>query len=166
MKREVKMTEAIGWSRVMLGAEEKEGNLVAFEITAPAEYEDYGIPATAMYENAIKAAGGYVVANDYNSFTAVFDATRATTNPTFKIRWEDGYVETYTLNFKDAVKLPNLEDAVAPKALAFNAADKKMAVGKTQQLDVKITKEQMGDVIYLGYESSDPETLVVNSTAR
>lgn len=168
MKREVKMTEAIGWSRVMLEGETKEGNLVAFRITAPAEY-GY-MPSTAMYENAIKAAGGYVVPNDYSdpsdSFKAVFDATGKTENTVFKIRWEDGYVETYTLNFKDAVKLPNLEDAVAPKALAFNAADKKMAVGQVQDLDVKITKEQMGDVIYLGYQSETPETLAVNQKGQ
>lgn len=160
MKREVTMREAIKWSRVMLDGEEKEGNLIALRFTAPEEYD--ALPETAMYENAIKAAGGYVLpSTGYNSFTAVFDATKASKNPVFNIRWEDGYVETYTLNLKDAVKLANLEDAVAPKALAFNAANGKMAVGETQQLDVKITKEQMGDVIYLGYESSDPKTLVV-----
>lgn len=160
MKREVTMREAIKWSRVMLDGEEKEGNLIALRFTAPEEYD--ALPETAMYENAIKAAGGYVLpSTGYNYFTAVFDATKASKDPVFNIRWEDGYVETYTLNLKDAVKLANLEDAVAPKALAFNAANGKMAVGETQQLDVKITKEQMGDVIYLGYESSDTDKLVV-----
>lgn len=167
MKREVTMTEAIGWSRVRLNGEIKEGNLVAFEFIAPAEYND-SLPDTVMYENAIKAAGGYVVPNvsyyDSDRFTAVFDAAKGDT--TFKIRWEDGYVETYTLKFKDAVKLANLEDAVAPKALAFNAANTKMAVGDEQQLDVKITKEQMGDVIYLGYKSETPDTLVVNQSGK
>lgn len=173
MKREVKMQEAIGWSRVKLDVngtdEEKEGNLVAFQITAPAEYNG-SMPDTAMYENAVKAAGGYVVPNPYsysnNCFTAVFDATGKTKNTVFKIRWEDGYVETYTLNFKDAVKLPNLDDAVAPKALAFNAPNKKMAVGQVQNLDVKITKEQMGDVIYLGYKSETPDTLAVDQNGQ
>lgn len=117
-------------------------NLIALKFIAPKEYGS--LPETAMYENAIKAAGGYVVERSYQYFTAVFDATKASKNPVFNIRWEDGYVETYTLNLKDAVKLANLEDAVAPKALAFNAANGKMAVGETQQLDVKITKEQMG----------------------
>lgn len=159
MKREVTMTEAIGWSRVKLDGEIKEGNFVAFAFTPPAEY-DGSLPDTAMYKNAIKAAGGYVGNDDPYTFIAVFDAGKGDT--TFKIRWEDGYVETYTLKFKDAVKLANLEDAVAPKALAFNAADKKMAVGQTQQLDMKITKEQMGDVIYLGYKSETPDTLAVN----
>ncbi len=159
MKREVTMREAIKWSRVTLDGEEKEGNLIALEFTAPEEYDE--LPATAMYENAIKAEGGYIVYQGSDSFTAVFDATKVSKDPVFNIRWEDGYVETYTLNLKDAVKLANLEDAVAPKALAFNAANGKMAVGETQQLDVKITKEQMGDVIYLGYESSDTDKLVV-----
>lgn len=167
MKREVTMTEAIGWSRVKLDGKIKEGNLVAFEFIAPAEYDDR-LPDTVMYENAIKAADGYVVPNVsyYGSdrFTAVFDAAKGDT--TFKIRWEDGYVETYTLKFKDAVKLANLEDAVAPKALAFNAASNKMAVGQEQQLDVKITKEQMGDVIYLGYKSETPDTLAVNQSGK
>lgn len=163
MKREVTMTEAIGWSRVKLDGEIKEGNFVAFEFTPPAEY-DGSLPDTAMYKNAIKAAGGYVVSDDPYTFIAVFDAGKGDT--TFKIRWEDGYVETYTLKFEDAVKLANLEDAVAPKALAFNAASNKMAVGQWQQLDVKITKEQMGDVIYLGYKSETPDTLVVNQSGK
>lgn len=163
MKREVTMTEAIGWSRVKLNGEIKEGNLVAFEFIAPAEYDD-SLPDTAMYENAIKAAGGYVLGNSGDRFNAVFDAGKGDT--TFKIRWEDGYVETYTLKFKDAVKLANLEDAVAPKALAFNAASNKMAVGQEQTLDVKITKEQMGDVIYLGYKSETPDTLAVNQYGK
>lgn len=164
MKREVTMTEAIRWSQITLNGKEKEGNLVAFEFTAPAEYDS--MPATAMYENAIKAAGGYVIPGGYYSdtFTAVFDA--ADGDKMFKLRWEDGYVETYTLKFAEAVKLANLEDAVAPKALSFNAPDKKMAVGQEQQLDVKITKEQMGDVIYLGYESDDPKTLVVDKNGK
>lgn len=164
MKREVTMTEAIGWSRVMLDGKVKEGNFVAFQFTAPTEFDS--MPATVMYENAIKAKGGYVVENSSydNYFTAVFNAAEG--DKEFQIRWEDGYVETYTLKFAEAVKLANLEDAVAPKALAFNAPDKKMAVGQTQQLDVKITKEQMGDVIYLGYESSDTDTLVVDQYGK
>ncbi len=117
-----------------------------------------------LCKNAIKGKGGYVVGSTWNSFTAVFDAGEG--DKTFRIRWEDGYVESYTLKFAEAVKLENLEDAVAPKALAFNSPNKKMAVGQEQQLDVKITKEQMGDVIYLGYKSDDTKTLVVDESGR
>lgn len=163
MKREVTMQEAIRWSKPVLDGERREGNFVAFQFTAPAEY-DGSMPATAMYENAIKGKGGYVVGSTWNSFTAVFNAGEG--DKTFQIRWEDGYVESYTLKFAEAVKLENLEDAVAPKALAFNSPNKKMAVGQDQQLDVKITKEQMGDVIYLGYKSDDTKTLVVDESGR
>ncbi len=117
-----------------------------------------------LCKNAIKGKGGYVVGSTWNSFTAVFNAGEG--DKTFQIRWEDGYVESYTLKFAEAVKLENLEDAVAPKALAFNSPNKKMAVGQEQQLDVKITKEQMGDVIYLGYKSDDTKTLVVDESGR
>lgn len=171
MKREVTMTEAIKWSSYALPAAYKskvlEGNLIAFQITAPAEYGYSSMPATAMYRNEIEAKGGYIVYDQptySNNFVAVFNA--ADGDKEIRLRWEDGYVETYTLKFSEAVKLENLNNAVAPKALAFNAAPKKLAVGDGQQLDVKITKEQMGDVIYLGYESSDPETLVVTKSGK
>ena len=162
MKRTVTMLEGIGFSSVTLedGAE-LEGNLAAFRITPPAEYRG-SMPSTAMYKNAITAenVNGYIV-DDYGySFTVIFDAREGT--KTFPIRWEDGYIETYTLNFNDAVKLGDLNNAAAPKSLAFNAPDKKMAVGASQQLDVKITKAQMGDVICLGYKSSDEKVLTVN----
>lgn len=117
-----------------------------------------------LCKNAIKGKGGYVVGSTWNSFTAVFDAGEG--DKTFRIRWEDGYVESYTLKFAEAVKLEKLEDAVAPKALAFNSPNKKMSVGQEQQLDVKITKAQMGDVIYLGYKSDDTKTLVVDEGGR
>lgn len=161
MKREVTMLESIGYSFLTLDdGTEMEGNLAAFRITAPAEYSS--MPQTAMYRNVIESAkvNGHVVEERYDSFTAVFDAAEG--DKEFQIRWEDGYVETYKLKFSEATKLGNLREAVAPKSLAFNAPNKKMAVGESQQLDVKITKEQMGDVICLGYTSDNPHTLAVN----
>ena len=162
MKRTVTMLEGIGFSSVTLDdGTELEGNLAAFRITPPAEYRG-SMPSTAMYKNAITAekVNGYIVDEDEYGFTVIFDAREGT--KTFPIRWEDGYIETYTLNFNDAVKLGDLNNAVAPKSLAFNAPNNKMAVGASQQLDVKITKAQMGDVICLGYKSSDEKVLTVN----
>lgn len=163
MKRTVTILEGIGFSSGTwyenYVSTRLEGNLVAFRITPPAEY-GYRTPDTAMYRNAIENVGGYVTSENGRGFTVIFDAREGT--KTFPIRWEDGYVETYTINFDDAVKLGDLNNAAAPKALAFNAPEKKMAVGQSQQLDVKITKAQMGDVIYLGYKSSDETVLTVN----
>lgn len=137
------------------------GNLVAFRITAPGEF-DGRIPDTAMYENEVERNGGCIVDSDQEQgyFTVLFDAQDG--SKTFRVRWEDGYFETFVLTFDEAQLLGNLEDAVAPRSLAFNAPLKKMAAGSSQQLDVKITKAQMGDVISLGYESSDDQILCVN----
>lgn len=160
MKHGVTVLEGIGYKKqVSLGADYENktisGNLVAFKVTVPAEYDR--MPATAMYKNDIEKAGGYVVANSSNGFTVLFDAGQFDKgqNAEFKVRWEDGYVETFVLKLGDAVKLADLSKAVAPKSLAFNALNKKMIIGTTQQLDVKITKAQMGDIIYLGYEVTD-----------
>lgn len=137
------------------------GNLAAFTIYAPAEFGGQ-IPDTAMYKNEVEKAGGKVVSEQANRgrFTVLFDASEGA--KTFPIRWEDKYVETITLNFNKDQCLGNLQDAVAPKSLAFNAAPKKLAIGSSVQLDVKITKAQMADVICLGYKSSDESVMHVN----
>ena len=158
MKHTVTILEGIGYSSFNTGEEELEGHLIAFMITPPAEY-GWELPSTAKYYNELKEKCSYVY-DDGSKIYAIFDADEG--DKTFKIRWEDGYVETYVLQLDKAVKLGNLKEAVAPKSLAFNAPDKKMAVGQSQQLDVKITKVQMGDVICLGYKSSDEKVLTVN----
>lgn len=137
------------------------GNLAAFQISAPAEFGGQ-IPDTAMYKNEVEKAGGKVVAEYKNSgyFTVLFDAANG--EKSFNIRWEDKYVETIKLNFNKEQCLGNLQDAVAPKKLAFNAAPKKLAIGSSVQLDVKITKAQMADVVCLGYKSSDESVMHVN----
>jgi len=55
------------------------------------------------------------------------------------------------------------KETVAPKALAFNGVSSKMAVGETQQLDVRITKEQTNDTILLGYSSDNAAVEVSES---
>lgn len=137
------------------------GNLAAFTIYAPAEFGGQ-IPDTAMYKNEVEKAGGKVVSEQASRgrFTVLFDASEGA--KTFPIRWEDKYVETIALNFNKDQCLGNLQDAVAPKSLAFNAAPKKLAIGSSVQLDVKITKAQMADVICLGYKSSNESVMHVN----
>lgn len=135
------------------------GNLAAFQIYAPEEFDGQR-PDTALYWNEVEKAGGRVMAEHKDSFVVLFDAAKGA--PTFTVRWEDKYTEDFTLNFTEENLLGNLEDAVAPKSLAFNDAPKKLALGSSQQLDVKITKAQMSDIISLGYKSSDDTVLHVN----
>lgn len=54
--------------------------------------------------------------------------------------------------------------AVAPKALAFDGVVSKMAVGETQQLDVRITKVQTSDTVLLGYSSDNDAVATVNAS--
>lgn len=168
IKQTVEIPEGISYTSYTLSDYNNKkvtGNLAAFKITVPAEYQN-AIPDTAMYQNEVEKAGGYVVSKYKSSgyFTVLFDAKEG--SKTFKVRWEDNYVETFVLDFKADQLLGNLEDAVAPKSLAFNNPSKKMAVGSSQQLDVKITKAQMGDIISLGYKSSDEKTLIVNQNGQ
>ncbi len=132
-----------------------EGNLVEVWIAAPSEYGN-SIPDTAVYRSQIEAQGGHILQTG-NAIVVVFDAREGTKQ--FNIIWEQGDTDTFVLDFDDAknknLLLPNLEDAVVPKSLAFNAVNKKMVVGQTQQLDVKLSKKQMDDVVCLEYRISE-----------
>ena len=130
------------------------------------------------YKSGIKEAGGYVLPlpdagfgyNDtgYNRkgyryhIKAVFPVnaevsadgkTITILDPVkeFNITWEEGYTEAFKLDVTNAKLESNLREAVAPKSLAFNGVQTKMAVGEQQQLDVKITKAQLGDVVQINY---------------
>lgn len=156
--------EGIPYTTYGTGENEMKGNLVAFQINAPEEFGEE-IPDTAMYRNAVEAAGGKVVASntDLGYFIALFDAATAENGEKkITIRWEDKYFETIIFKMNQNLCLGDLSKAVAPKSLAFNAAPKKLAVGESVQLDVKITKNQMTDVICLGYKSDDETTLHVD----
>lgn len=135
-----------------------DGNYFVFEIDRPTEFcydSNYSMKNNAVYKNSIEKAGGYVL-NEGDSYIKVaFDATAPETGDnirTFVIRWEDGYVESFTVDFTDAELESDLTAAVAPKTLAFNAVDSKMFVGECQQLDVKMTKHLVDDIICLNYE--------------
>ncbi len=147
------------------------GNYFVIKITAPAEYnaeQSTEYAKNIVYENSIKAAGGILLGTpNYQGrlvqYTVAFDAS-AKDKKTFEIIWEDGYSESFTVDFANSILMEDLSKAVAPSSLAFNAPVKKMAVGETQQLDLKISKKQMSDIICIMYESSDSAVLNVSET--
>ncbi len=138
----------------------KDGNYIAIRINAPDEY-NFQWPETAVYENSIIEAGGEIYDKNYYSITAIFKVPEDKSNCEFDIRWEDGYVEHFVLDFKNAILQADLRQAVSPKSIAFNAPVKKMVVGGGQQLDVKLTKMQESDTIHLSYEVDDDKVLFV-----
>lgn len=150
-------------------------NYIAVNIAAPREFsgeDDSFVKNHFLYRNSIKSAHGYVIAEDYKDvegvrryfITALFpveaDESGKIVDPEkrFDITWEDGYTDKFNLDLTDAKVEADLKKAVAPKALAFNGVQKKMAVGEEQQLDVRITKAQLGDVIQIRYRLSGGET--------
>lgn len=153
------------------------GNYFVFKIVAPKEFNVDYYPNYSHYENSfdsfvfknsIKAAGGHILATSsrdgyiYVAFDADKDKNKEAKS--FDIRWEEGYTETFTVDLTKAILEVDLTKAVAPKSLAFNGVDTKMAVGETQQLDVKVTKEQISDIICLGYKVDDPTVLSVTDS--
>lgn len=147
------------------------GNLFVFKIQAPKEFFAYGDTRygttgsfAPIFENAIKDNGGYVITTEAQAKTngyiiAAFKTEGEDEKPSFTVRWSDGYVEKFTVDFTKAVLEADLTKAVKPKSLAFNSPVTKMVVGGKQQLDVKVTKAKLDDVICLKYQ-----TLTENST--
>lgn len=149
------------------------GNYLAFSIRMPKEYDD--VTASEVWNNAffrnsiedVEKAGGYVLNfrdgnNNYSRYIYVaFDAS-ARDKKEFKIRWEEGYIETFTVDFSAAVLGADLTKAVDPKSIAFNSPGKKMVVGGEQALDVKLTKKLQNDIICLQYTVSDDKVLCVD----
>ncbi len=158
------------------------GNYISYKIVAPREfYEDFEACSERFsYAEAIVNAGGYILATDgkfdprTHSIEVLFPVTEEDKVRTFNIIWEEGYTETF--QFEGVELEADLTKAVAPKTIKFNGVQSKMAVGETQQLDVKITKRQLGDVIKLQYRiagtanetknqfiSVDPDTGIVTA---
>ncbi|MDE7252931.1 MAG: hypothetical protein K2O32_08325 [Acetatifactor sp.] len=143
------------------GDKKVSGNYIVFKIYMPAEYDT---PAetwkNAFFVNEIEKAGGYVLdyadnSNHYaNYITVAFGTSKEAENkqPQFRIRWENDYIETFIVDFSSAELGADLTKTVEPKSLAFNTPNKKMAVGETQALDVKMSKKLQNDVICLRYK--------------
>lgn len=128
------------------------GNWIEVSITAPAQYNTTTILNTAVYKQAIEDQGGTITYQNYGVIRVLFNLDEKKDNAVFNIRWDDEYIEQFNLQFKNSERAVNLEYAVAPKSLAFNSPKKSMVVGEVQKLDVKVTKQQISDIICLGYE--------------
>ncbi|MDE6363574.1 MAG: Ig-like domain-containing protein, partial [Lachnospiraceae bacterium] len=148
------------------------GNFFVFEIQAPREFYWSGSPKSQyvgeapVFENSLKDAKGYRLSYDNGKIIVAFEVTEETKTKQkpFQVRWEDGFVEEYTVDFTNAVLEADLRKAVAPKSIAFNNPAKKMVIGEKQQLDVKVTKKQLDDIICLRYETDNEDVLSVSDT--
>lgn len=143
-------------------------NYAIVQIYAPAEMTNaYGFSfETAgdyVFRNSIQEAGGLLYNVDTNYIQVAFDATTHKSY-SFDILWRYDYVEHFTVDLTKSTLLDDKEEPVAPKSLKFNGAVTKMAVGETQQLDVKITKAQLSDVVLLAYSVDKENILQVNAT--
>ncbi len=143
-----------------------DGNYVGFVVTAPENMSLFDV-GSYIEKSLAKIDGGCNIPYDFDG--AVMEVLIPVTeleDKEFSIYWADGFVETFTLKLSEAQMMPNLFEAVSPKSLSFVSPVKKMYVGDEQQLDVKVVKQQMSDIICLGYESSDPEVLRVNESGE
>lgn len=147
--------------------EKENGNYVAFNIIAPDYWHFYDYNDLTVITDIEKVGGTIITHEDgeSNTLTVVFPAEEAV-DKEFYIYWVEGCVEHFVLKFSEAELLPNLKEAVSPKALSFIAPPKKLEVGREKQLDVKVTKQQVGDIICLGYTSSNPEILTVDENGH
>lgn len=166
--------------------EKTNGNLFAFRIVAPKEYwdEDHNVAyengENFIYKNSIENSDGYVSSDSalvkrkeenqtyYARYIDVlFDATNLKgSSKEFEICWENGYVEKFKVDFSNAELEADLREAVAPKSLSFNGVNTKMVVGEEQELDVKIVKQQLGDIISIGYRTNPENSDVITVDAK
>lgn len=165
--------EGIPYSYGSYNKEEKYlgGNYFGIAIYTPEEYTDVpGAADRVIYQNSIENAGGYIDYTDtYDNqkiIYVIFDAAKVAEDggKSFEITWEEGFTEQFKVEVPKNLLMQDLQRAVLPKSLAFNGAVAKMAVGEGQQLDLKITKAQMADIICVAYESSDENVLTVSDS--
>lgn len=156
-----KYTHKISFREGIPYSYDNNGNYVVIRINAPSEYNS-DILNKAAYRNAIQEAGGEILYNNYGRIEARFNASDKK-DVSFTIRWSEGHQETFNLLFSQADLEADLSQAVAPKSIAFNSPKTKMVVGEKQALDVKLTKAQNRDIIWLQYEvTSGNEYLAVH----
>lgn len=151
---------------ITLDGVNREGNFFLFNLYRPGEFNNERSDFTDngfVYRNAIENEGGYVYDSGYDYITVAFDVSKGG-KPGFTVLWEKDYEEIYTVDLDSMIPEADLTKAVEPKSLAFNGVVSKMVAGESQQLDVKVTKAQMGDTILLGYKSYDEDVLTVSES--
>lgn len=142
----------------------KQSNVITIEIRKPSEISDLSDANDFLrYENSLSEAGAFNIRKDTRDIYASFAVTEdnKSTERKFVIRWDEDYTETFILDLSKAVLIDDFTQAVAPKSISLISPSKKMAVGGTQQLDVKLTKVQQNDIIHLSYEADNSGVLHV-----
>ncbi len=161
-----------------------EGNILTARLYAPEEfkgtdYEDGTIDAdtlNAIEKNFIANNKGWVISSStgdssnymYRNLAYIdvaFDASEHDKKE-FTIMWAAGYTEKYVFDFSSSLLQADFTKAEAPKSISFNGPSKKMVVGDAQQLDVKIAKFQMNDIICLDYSVDNSSVLYVDSKGK
>ncbi|MBQ7558494.1 MAG: hypothetical protein IJT00_10590 [Lachnospiraceae bacterium] len=158
-------------------------HLVHFKVTKPDEFRQYGdeegrnksFNDFAFRESIRKAVTEYGGDPENEGVTNVDeDSINVTMNADLILKTEGGkaafdivwdvagnYAEHFVVDLSGATLYDDLSEAVAPAGITLAAGSKKMAVGDTQQLDVKVKKKQNSDVILLAYESDHPDVISV-----
>lgn len=168
MNHVIKPVEGVPYSySAYFNGSDMPGNYVVVRIRVPQEYnysvygKNYYMHQDAVYRNSIEAAGGYILTENGRYINVAFDANAEKKEYDFSICWEAGYVENFKVDCTGAILEADLSMAVEPKSMSLLSPAKKMIVGSTQQLDVKLTTKQISDVVYLGYSVDDKSVLCV-----
>lgn len=171
---DITFRESVPYTDAIVDGKTVYGHYATIAIIAPREFNSE-VPETAFYENAMKNvenAGAIEVFVENGVIHATFDLSKdgengLEPNPvTFSLVWKSGFVEKFTITPTQDNLAADLRKAVAPRSVAFNAPKTKMVVGEVQELDVKVTKVQNEDLVYLDYKIANgaPEDVLAVSS--
>ncbi|MCH5257365.1 MAG: Ig-like domain-containing protein [Lachnospiraceae bacterium] len=139
------------------------GNIVIVRLYKPNELDLSNTDMQNIKKNFDNTGVGensnYYYYNDYIEVT--LDASD-NSKKEFTILWDTDYTETYVFDFSKSLLQADFSKAVAPKSIAFNGVTTKMVVGDDQDLDVKLTKNQVNDIILLEYSVDKSDVLHIN----
>lgn len=151
--------------RVSASEGDTDGNYVGIRIELPKEYQSLA-KTDAAYKNSIEAAGGQIMSSSSDKRIDIVFEVLDREKKEFDIYWEEGYTEHFIIDFTNAEICRDLREAVSPQAISFLSPEKKMAVGETQQLNVKLKKTVQKDLIHLSYEVDQKDVLYVDENGN